>query len=269
MKLLGLSILSANFIKRVYLLTVLVAAGRTSQAQSDWLSWNTITVSSDLTKSWKASIGHSRIYKINNQFNNSFNQSQFSITYQLSKKWSLQTGAQITTAPDAPDVKKRVYLRLALNNKLFKVLTLTNSIRAEYNTFEETRFRERVILATRLAMRKRLHFLKIQPSISYSLYYNIGGNSIKYFDKSAVVVAQHSPDGFHRGRLTLTLQSKINKLLFLSVYYMKQEEFNLLNSSTRKMNVLDPIRNRVLRPFNNFNAAGLTLEINLSPLFKI
>jgi Protein of unknown function (DUF2490) len=268
MKRKGLSSLSANFLKQVYLLAALIMAFTSLQAQSDWLSWNTITVSSDLAKKWKASIGHSRVYKINNQFNNSFNQSQYNITYQLSKKWSLQTGAQLTNSPDAPEFKKRIFLRVALNNKLFKVLSLTNSIRAEYNTLEETRFRERVILATRLALRKRLHFLNIQPSVSYSLYYNIGGNRIKYFDKSATLLAQHSPDGFHRGRLTFTLQSKINKLIFLSMYYMKQEEFNLLSSWNRKMNVPDPTRNRTLRPFNNFNAAGLTLEINLSPLFK-
>ncbi len=49
---------------------------------------------------------------------------------------------------------------------------------------------------------------------------------------------------------------------------MRQQEFNLFVPDTRKMNVYDPLRNRTLRPFNNYNTLGVTAQIVLDPLFK-
>ena len=100
------------------------------------------------------------------------------------------------------------------------------------------------------------------------MFYNIGGGTIRYYDKNEQLIARQSPDGFHRGRLTVNFNSKVNKYLRIGLYYMRQQEFNFLTSDTRKMNVYDPVRDRTLRPFKNFNAVGLSAQFNLNPFLN-
>lgn len=147
-------------------------------------------------------------------------------------------------------------------------LNWTNAMRFEWHSKNENRFRQRIGLSTRLALRKRVTPLKLSPSVTYAVFYNIGGSPIRYYDKDAQLVARQTPDGLHRSRLTLDLNAKLTDYLRVSLYYMKQSEFNFLATDTRKMNVYDPVRNRTLRPFNNFNAIGLTAMVNLDPLFN-
>jgi hypothetical protein len=141
-------------------------------------------------------------------------------------------------------------------------------VQGEIHSANETRFRNRIIYITRLSNKKRLDFLHLNLSASYWLFYNIGGSPIRYFDKAGAVVTRKSPDGFHRGRLILAANSKLSKHLSLSVYYMRQQEFNFLSNEYRKVNVVNPNTGRIARAFDDYNVAGITLSYNID-LYKL
>jgi hypothetical protein len=147
---------------------------------------------------------------------------------------------------------------------LGKPLKWSHSIQAEKHSAEEPRFDYRIIYNTRISLAKRMQFLKLSPSIAYSLFYNIGGVPIAHYDDAGNLTERSTPDGLHRYRLQLNLNSKINKILNVSVYYMLQNEFNLGSDETKYMNVKNPNTGRTSRRFDNFQVIGTSLNVNLS-----
>lgn len=236
-------------------------------AQSEWQSRNAISISAPVAKKLQVDYSHMRTYIITDKFNNSFNQHAIQLNYAHNRQWNFSSAVQFITSTSSRETRIRALVRAAHTTRL-ENFNWTNSVRLETNSKNETRFRNRFGISTRLSLRKRLEFLRLMPSISYAMFYNIGGNPIRYYDQEANLLARQTPDGFHRGRLTLSVNSKINNYLRVTVYYMRQQEFNLLSSPTRKMNVYDPVRNRTLRPFNNFNALGLSLNVSLEEIIK-
>jgi hypothetical protein len=109
-----------------------------------------------------------------------------------------------------------------------------------------------------LGLRKRLDFLKLAPSASYLLFYNIGGTPIRYFNESGEQIAYQAANGFHRGRLIFNLNNKLSKQIRASIFYLNQHEFNL-GKETRNINVLNPNTGRIQRPFNNYHVLGFSL----------
>lgn len=237
-------------------------------AQTEWQNWNGLEVQAPVTKKVSLKANHLRAFSITEKYSNVFNQFAFQASYELNKQWDLQSGVQFITPTSSKETRTRIYARAANTIRLTKKINWTNSLRIETNSKTEYRFRQRIIVTTRLGLRKRLDFLNLAPSLSYSLFYNIGGDSIRYYDKDAQLILRQTPNGLHRSRLTLNLNSKVNDYLRVSLYYMRQQEFNFLAPDTRKMNVYDPVRNRTLRPFNNYNTLGLTLQVVLDPFFK-
>jgi hypothetical protein len=237
-------------------------------AQAEWQNWNGITVSAPLTEKLSARLGHTRAYNITNNYENQFNQSSIQVSYDLKKRWDVQSGIQFITPAGSKDTRTRIFIRGAHTVRLAKKINWTNSLRLETNSKNENRFRQRVMLTTRFGLKRRLEILNLAPSIAYTMVYNIGGNPINYYDKEATLLTTQTPDGFHRSRLTINLNSKISDYLSVSLYLMSQREFNLLTPETKKMNVFDPVRNRIQRPFNNYNTIGVTIQFNLEPLIN-
>lgn len=239
-----------------------------ASAQSEWQNRNAVSINASLSEKLQAEYSHMRAYNMTDRFKNTFNQHAFQIGYRLNKRLNFSGGIQLINPVGPRETRTRIYLRAAHSTRLDQ-FTWTNSVRVETNSKNETRFRQRIGIATRLGLRKRMDFLNLSPSITYSMFYNIGGNPIRYYDEEASLLARQTPDGFHRGRLTLAFNSKLNDYVAVTLYYMRQQEFNFLTPSTRKMNVYDPVRNRTLRPFNNFNVLGLSLNISLDELINL
>jgi len=246
---------------------LLLCFARTN-AQTEWQNWNSIELQMPISQKIGIKASHLRAYSITNRYSGVFNQLGLQVSYELNKRWDLQGGAQFITPAASKETRTRIYARLSNTARLAAKLNWTNSLRAEINSKNEHRFRQRLIITTRLGLRKRLDFMNLAPSVAYSVFYNIGGNPIAYYDKDAQLIARQTPDGFHRSRFTVNLNSKINPYLRISLYYMRQQEFNFLSSDTRKMNVYDPVRNRILRPFNNYNTIGLSAQVVLDPFFN-
>lgn len=237
-------------------------------AQSDWQNWNAIELQANVAPKIGVELGHLRSYNLKNGYAAIFSQTSFQFKYELSRQWGLQAGLQLLTPDSVKDTRSRIYVRAAHTTRISKKVNWTNSLRIETNSGNENRFRQRIIYTARIGLRKRLDFLNLSPSVAWSMFYNIGGNPIRYYDKNAQLIARQTPDGLHRSRLTINLNSKVNDYLRVSLYYMRQQEFNLFVHDTRKMNVYDPVRNRILRPFNNYNTLGVTAQIVLDQIFN-
>lgn len=234
--------------------------------QYEWKNWNSLQLNLSFTKKLDLRFSHLRSYDIRNNYSSDFNQSSVHLDYDFTKRFSISGGAILGSLSNA-DGANRFVLRGTYKIHLADALTWSNSIQGEVHSSNETRYRYRGLYITRLGTKKRLDFLRLSPSVSYSLYYNIGGNPIQYYDETENPVALQSPDGFHRGRLSVNLNSKITDHLSFSLYCMMQREFNLFSSDYRKMNVVNPATGKTVRPFQNYNVIGATMSLNFD-LYK-
>jgi hypothetical protein len=254
--------------KHIILLTAICPTFFFVSAQKEWKGWASAGLTLSFTRKLDLRLNHLRSYNLNNSVENGFNQTSASVNYDLTRKLSLLGGAMLTSFPSSlSESTKRVYARASYKIRLAKLLNWSNGMQAEYHSSAETRFRYRFIYITRLSNRKEIPFLRLTLSAAYWLYYNQGGNQIRYFDKTGLVVTRHSPDGLHRGRLYLAAGSKVARGLTVSLFYMQQNEFNLLSPEFRQMNVINPATGKITRPFDSYRVAGLNLlyDINLYP----
>lgn len=241
------------------LILIIMLKGLNSFGQSSWQNWDAATVGLGLNKKTDLEISHQRAYDLTKSFTNSFNQSGISFDHDFTKKLSAKIGYKLTEYPSRGAISNRFLARATYKIRLAEVINWSNAIQGEVNTTVGKGNYYRVIYITRFAPRKRLNFLRLSPSISYWLYYNAGGNAIQYFDESGSPLAKQTPDGIHRGRFTLTLNSKINNNVSLSLYYMNQHEFNLAG---KPINVTNPSTGKIIKPFNNFQVIGLSLAFS-------
>lgn len=236
-------------------------------SQTEWRMWNAARINFSVNKKLDLHFNHLRSYVLSNNLTNNFNQTSASFDYDISKHATILGGIVFIGLPASGKNTQRYYARFTYKVPIAKVITWSNAFQAETNSASETRFRNRFIYITRISNKKRFDFLNLNLSAAYSLFFNMGGNQINYYDQNGSVVATNSPDGFHRSRLFLTANSKISKNISISVYYMKQQEFNLLSSEFRKINVINPATGKISRSFDNYNVAGLSFSLDFD-LYK-
>lgn len=253
----------ATEIKRLFCLLSLLLIIYTGFGQ-EWKSWNAAGLNLGLTKKLELSVSHLRSYSISNSFANGFNQTSFNLDYDFTKHFSAKAGYSLTKFPADSVSAPRYLLRTTYKFPLGNVITWSNSIQGEIHSANTKNYNYRIIYITRFSPKHRLDFLKLSPSVSYWLFYNIGGKAIQYFDESGSPLAKNTPDGLHRGRFILNLNSKINKSLSLSLYYLNQHEFNLTGNN---LNVVNPRNGKIIRPFSNYQVAGISLSFSFD-LYK-
>ena len=194
-----MSLIPVYRLKKIFFSSLFLASIFSVDAQNDLKSWNSAQLNLSFTKKLDLRLSHLRGYNISNGFSSDFSQSSIHMDYDFNKRFSMSTGA-ILGSISAADGANRFVLRGTYKIPVADLLSWSNSIQSEIHSSNETRYRYRLIYITRLATKKRLEFLRLSPSVSYSLYYNIGGNLIQYYDKNGVPTVKQTPDGFHRGR---------------------------------------------------------------------
>jgi len=252
-----------NFKARLFAV-VLVFSASTSYSQYELKNWNTAQLNFSVSKKLDLRLSHLRAFNITNGFSNDFNQSSAQLSYDLTKKLDMAAGYTIGGSGSLSDGGSRVVAKLGYKIKLSGVLSWSNTIQGEIHSKSEIRYHYRIIYTTKLSAKKRLDFLNLSPSVSYSLFYNIGGIPIQYYDsKTNAPAVRQTPDGFHRGRLLFNLNSKVTKHFSVAAYYMMQREFNLFVSDYHRINITKPTTGRIVRAFDNFNVIGLTLQYDI------
>lgn len=237
-----------------------------SAASTNWKFWGAITVDLALSKESKITFGYLRSNDLNDSINtilskNVFNQFGTSFEYAFSDHLKTRAGILISQFPSSGNFLMRYFVKADYKINIGEKVKWTNGLVVEKHSSNENRFSYRFIYITQLGLRKRLDFLSLSPSVSYWLFYNVGGTKIQYYDDLGQPSELETPDGIHRGRLVLKLNSKISDMLDISVYYMKQTEFNLFNDY-RSLNVVNPSTGKISRPFNNYNVIGVTINTN-------
>lgn len=192
-----------------------------------------------------------------------FNWYSLRLNYKYSKDWSFEIGSAWMNLPSENRTTLRMMAEGTHRMTLDKRFVLRNSIQLESHNRQETRFDYRVIYSARLGLRKRLDLLNVAPSLTYALFYNIGGAPIRYFNEQNEEIARKASNGLHRGRIMANFNFKISDPIRLSVYYMNQHEFNLVLSGTNKINVLNPTTGRIQRPFNHQHILGISLTYQI------
>lgn len=261
-----LRLISVQRFKILFLCSLLAASIFSVHAQNDLKSWNSAQLKLSVTRKLDLRFSHLRGYNISNGFSSDFNQTSIRADYDFNKRFSMSTGV-ILGSLSAADGANRFVLRGTYKIPLADVLNWSNSIQGEIHSSNETRYKYRLIYITRFSTKRRLDFLRLSPSVSYSLFYNIGGDPIQYYDKNEVIAVKQTPDGFHRGRLSFNLNSRITKNLSLSVYYMMQREFNLFTNEYHKINIVNPVTGGIIRRFQDYNVIGTTLSLDFN-LYK-
>lgn len=236
--------------------------GGEDSGTATWRNWTGLGTDIFLSRKSELSLDYLRGSHFDEPLKTDFNQAGISVDYDFTKQLSGKGGFMLTHAPSSEEITYRIYLRGSLRERLGDNLTWTNGIQAERHSANENRFDYRIIYLTRFGLQKRIKFLRLAPSVSYWLYYNIGGDKIQYYDTEGSPSIKQTADGFHRGRLILNLNSKLNNTVSVSMYYLRQNEFNLFGNA-RGLNVRNPSTGKIKRPFNNFNVLGLSLQFEL------
>jgi len=234
-------------------------------SQSEWKNWSSIGLDIGLSKKTDIGVSHLRSYNLDNNFKNTFKQWNVKVDHDLTRRFSLRAGIILTKLVNDSISTNRFIVRGTYKTPILNIINWSNSLQGELHSPTQTRYNYRIIYMTRLAPKKRVGPLKLSPSVSYWLYYNLGGNAIQYYDETGSPLTLETPDGLHRGRFILSLNSKISKYLDLSLYYLNQHEFNLAG---KDMNVIDPNTGKVERPFSNFNVAGVSLSLSFDAYKK-
>lgn len=277
-----------SFLKHLtFSILILFSVAKDTYAQSEWKNWNTVAVTGHLSKKVAVRLGYLTSFIINEGYKMEFGQVAFQTDYFINKKFALRAGTQMTHpnySSNDFDFRVRYYLRGTYKTKINKTFSLANSLQLEHHSQtrtsswieRENRYSNRIIYVGRLALNKRLKFknnlrflnkYQLAPSLSYWLYYNMGGDSIPYYDQqTGDLITRNQPNGFHRGRFIININGKITDHMSLSLYYMNQSEFNLFSSEFRRMNSIRPDKPstpnkneyRVYRPFDDYNVLGLT-----------
>lgn len=244
--------------------TFLVVACFSYGQKREWQNWNSIGLKIPVSKRVDFKLSELASFTPSNAFALNFAQTSAAFSVDVTKQLSFKFGDQLNYIPGSSNaLRNRIFLEGGIDNNFSKLLKAEHSLQAELHSKSETRYRQRYIFTNSLSLRRSFSPLHLRPSISYSLYYNVGGRALQYYDKAGDPTVQQTPDGFHRGRFYARLNSRINKHFQVTLYYMNQSEFNFLTPEDKRINILNPSTGKVIRPFDDYNVLGLSLLFSI------
>lgn len=242
---------------------LLVSCSGYSQ-QKEWQNWNSIGLKIPVSKTVDFKLSELAAFAPHNAFALNFAQTSATFSVDITKQLGFKFGDQLNYIPGSSNfLRNRFFVKASFDHRLSKLFKAEHGLQAEMHSKAETRYQQRFIFSNSLSLRHRFSPLRLRPSIAYSLYYNVGGRSLQYYDKTGDPTAKQTPDGFHRGRLYARLNSRINKNVQLTLYYLNQSEFNFLTPEDKRINILNPSTGKIARPFDDYQVFGLSLLVTI------
>ncbi|MGB4929216.1 MAG: DUF2490 domain-containing protein [Chitinophagales bacterium] len=244
-------------------LVIMSALGMRLSAQN-WEMWT--GVGADFSLGEKFTLETKELNSFQPDDNMAFNFAQIGLglNYKINSDFSIEGGDQLNIIPSSSRTpRNRVYFRGTYTWRFSDVLISTHALQFELHGANEIRYDERIILINGISTRNRYTPINIRPSLSYWLYYNIGGDPVQYYDEVGNKTVKQAANGFHRGRLYFSLNSKLSDHFNMSVYVMHQDEFNLFTSAEHEINVVSPNTGNIARDFNEYNVIGLSLNFDI------
>lgn len=252
--------------KHLLLIVAFFAFGlnQLSAQQKEWQNWNSIGLKVPISKMVDFKLSELASLSPANGYGLNFAQTSAAFSIDLTKLLSVKVGDQLNYIPGSTNaLRNRIFVAAGIDNRFSTLIKAEHSLQAELHSKTETRYHQRFIITNALSLRRRFSILHLRPSVSYSLYYNMGGSPLQYYDKAGDPTVKQKPDGFHRGRFYARLNSRITRHVQLTLYYMDQSEFNFLSPADKNINVLNPSTGRIARPYDEYNVVGLSLLFSI------
>ncbi len=237
-----------------------------AQDKLEWRNWNNLGFSIKLAPSVNMALRQTYGFDFG-PYELDWMQNSFGINALLNKKHSLglRYTQSIIFRSDENNHKHRFVAAYGIKSKL-GIWRIANNVLAEYHSKEETKYRARIIYIFRIRPRNDLLIpsIKLTPYFSSFLYYNIGGRPIAQFDSKQEYLGDFVPYGWHRLRLTLGFACRPSNSMSLSVQATRQMEFNTDFAGLNKMNVYNPIKERIVRSFKHYYILSFSIKHYLS-----
>lgn len=242
----------------------LVCATRMVAQQSGMQSWNGLGL--DIEMGEKFELGFHELISLvpSNGFGMNFEQTGISLQFKATPILYFEAGDQLNVIPSSTrPVRNRIYARGMYALHFSELFRSTHGLQFEVHDKNELRYDERLILINGISTKKRYTVAHLRPSVSYWLYYNIGGDPVQYYNADGTNAISQPATGFHRGRLYLSVNSRLSDHFNIGLYFMNQREFNLFTPEFREINVLDPNSGNITRGFSNYNVLGVSLNFRI------
>ena len=140
---------------------------------------------------------------------------------------------------------------------------MRNSMTAEHHFTQRSKFQQRYYYRLDLYYRNTKLPWRLRPFLDQKLYWYSGGKPLQYYYADGEPAKLESPDGLHAYRIKTGLKLYPSDNFLLSVYYLKQKEFNTELFGSRDINSINPNSNSIRRTFYNFSVIGLSCTYKL------
>ncbi len=229
--------------------------------------WSSFSIQKKINKHLKLNYFQLNSFNMDNGQMN-FIQSDFGITYKLSKHWS--TGINYTPTFSLDDIAgnqlvyHRVSAKIKVSNKITRHIYVKNFLVAEYHFTQRSKWQERLYYRLDIEYKnKRKMPWKMRPYISQKLYWYQNGRLLQYYDSDGNTTILASTDGLHAYRIKTGVKIYPAKNWSFNIYYLRQTEFNTQLFGGNELNSLNPNTNNIRRSFYDFNVWGLTIGYKL------
>jgi hypothetical protein len=253
---------------KIIALAVLLSWGFETQAQIDeienQMAWYSFSVSKKLNKKWSVSYSQLNSMALDElEFN--FIQSNFKVSRKLAKYTYLKFGYKPTFKLNATDENPqwlfhRLYTELQYTQKAGD-FRFQHKLGGEHHFTPVAKFQQRYYYSLKTYYRNKDLPLELRPYITQKLMYYRGGNPIPVDDDDEIIFIR--PNGLHAYRLQAGVRVTPMDRLNVSLYYMRQFEFNAPFFGGEELNVTNAMTGKTAAPFYNFGVIGISLSYRL------
>ncbi len=226
-----------------------------------YMFWHSVGLSTDMGEKmkFKLSILNSLSFSTG-KYN--FIQPKIAFSIDAGKRSDIDFGFKPIYSITNQSFNSRVFVTYAHRSKKNK-FRFKNSLTAEFNFRQYSKFRERFYYAFNTYYRNTKWPLRIRPYGTLKLYYYLNGNDLQYYDDKGEPTKVASPNGLHAFRYILGFKIYPSKKASMNFYYQGQKEFNTGTKFSNNINDLNPNSGSIRRDFYDFGVLGFSLFFSL------
>lgn len=225
------------------------------------MTWLSFSLNKRINPNW--SVSYAQLNSIAmDEMKLNFIQSNFKVSRKLAKYFYWNVGYKPTfrlntTREGQQKVFHRLYTELQYTQKA-GALRFQHKLGGEHNFTPITKFQQRYYYNLKIYYKNNDLPWKLRPYLTQKLLYYSGGNAIpvEVFEDGEVEAV--STNGLHAYRATIGLRVSPTDRLNISLYYMRQFEFNATAFGGEPLNVMNVETGRIAAPFYNFGVIGIS-----------
>lgn len=223
--------------------------------------WATASTGTKLSK--KVSLSYEQLHSYDlTKGRINFIQPSLGVHYKPSKKWQLSFNyiptISIDENPNNQLLYHRVRVRARHYTRVNKRFRMYNSINAEHNFNQFSKYQQRIYLRNDFYYRNNSLPWRLRPFIEQRLYWYQGGRDLQYYSEDGAKLEKVAPNGLHAYRGKIGVKLYPIKNLNFSLYLLKQEEFNTSLFGAKDINSPNRKKNKIRRKYYDYTVFGLS-----------